>query len=64
MDRYSDFFISRKQAQQICFAILADIEAYCKAHQSEFDEFLKNEERGQRDKKLESGNISDILIKI
>ena len=48
MDRYSDFNISRKQAQQICFAIIADIENFCEEHAEEFEEFLKSEEARER----------------
>jgi hypothetical protein len=40
---YSNITMSRKQAQQICFAIIADIENYCEEHQAEFEEFVKTE---------------------
>ena len=44
-NRYSSFNISRKQAQKLCFAFLADIEAYVDEHQAEFEQFLLEEER-------------------
>ena len=40
---YSNFSINRKQSQQICFAIIADIEKYVEEHQVEFEEFLTKE---------------------
>lgn len=41
---YSKFNISRKQAQQIAFAIVADIEAYVEKHSSEYEAFLAKEQ--------------------
>ena len=40
----SDVILSRKQAKQLCFAIIADISNYCEEHKSEFEEFLRAEE--------------------
>ena len=42
---YSNLSINRKQAQQVCFAIIADIENFCEEHKEEYEEFLKNEEK-------------------
>ena len=42
---YSNFSINRKQAQQVCFAIIADIENFCEEHKEEYEEFIKNEEK-------------------
>lgn len=43
---YSDIHINRKQAQQLAFVIIADIEAYVEQHRSEFETFLVSEEQG------------------
>ena len=43
---YSNFNIGRKQAQQLAFAIIADIEEYVDQHRSEFETFLASEEKG------------------
>ena len=40
---YSDFNISREQAQQIAFTIIADIEEYIEKHYKEYEMFLKAE---------------------
>ena len=51
MDYYSDFFINRRQAQTLAFAIINDVENYIAEHQTEFEKFLESE-------KLESTNPS------
>lgn len=48
---YSDFNISKQQSQQICFAIIADIENYCEGHPTEFEEFLKAEKLKEKGNK-------------
>ena len=50
-DRYTDFNINRKQAQQICFAIIADIEDYLTTHEAEYQEYLAVEESKERGEK-------------
>ena len=36
--------ISKKQARAFAVAVFADIRAYCEAHQTEFEEFLRTEQ--------------------
>lgn len=45
---YSKFNINRKQAQQIAFAIIADIETYVENHYADYEMFLKTEELRER----------------
>jgi hypothetical protein len=63
MDRYKNFSISRNQTQTLAFAIIESVEAYVLAHQAEFDEYLKNEERKEREK-VEATNKSIADTKI
>lgn len=39
------FIISQKQTHAFAVAVFADIRAYREAHQAEFEEFLKAEEK-------------------
>ena len=48
IDRYSNFNMSRKQAQSVAFAIIADIEKFCEEHAEEFEAFLQVEEEKER----------------
>jgi len=45
---YSNFYINRRQTQQLAFAIIADIEAYVAEHCAEYEAFLKAEEQKER----------------
>ena len=47
--KYSDFYISRKQAQSVAFAIIADIEKFCEENSEEFQKFLKSEELKEKE---------------
>ena len=39
--------LSRKQAREIAFAIVADIEAFVDTHSAEYTDFLAREEKGK-----------------
>jgi len=41
---YSNFQINRKQAQQICFVIIADIETYIDENPEKYEQFLTTEQ--------------------
>ena len=58
--RYADFNISRKQAQQIYFTILADIEAYVEANPEQYEQFLLAEEK-KGGRKNDEKNIDGTL---
>ena len=42
--------ISKRQAEEFARIIAPDISEYIQAHQAEFDEYLKNEARKEREK--------------
>lgn len=41
----ADVKLGKKQAEEFAKAIFADIDAYVQAHQEEFEEFLKEEQK-------------------
>lgn len=45
---YSKFNISRRQAQQVAFSIISEIESYVANHSTEYEEFLRAEELRER----------------
>ena len=63
MDNYSDFFMSRKQAQAVAFSIIDCVQEYVNQHQTEFEEFLRNEELKERGDKNAKTAISNTTLK-
>jgi len=56
VDKHSNICIDRKQAQQLAVSCIDEISNYVDEHSAEFNEFLKLEEKNNKEKKGRHSN--------